>query len=125
YILLIMRLVTDGAVSRLIVFFFQAEDGIRDKLVTGVQTCALPIFQSTKDEYVPRLEWERLLGTAREPKKQILIDASNHRFTDKRSEERRVGKECSWRRGPGRSTIKQRARARSRTADGTERHERL
>src|SRR6266404_8379310 len=27
------------------VFFFQAEDGIRDKLVTGVQTCALPISQ--------------------------------------------------------------------------------
>src|SRR5258708_7705066 len=27
-----------------IVFFFQAEDGIRDDLVTGVQTCALPIF---------------------------------------------------------------------------------
>src|SRR5687767_12596150 len=27
-----------------IIFFFQAEDGIRDKLVTGVQTCALPIF---------------------------------------------------------------------------------
>src|SRR2546425_216319 len=26
-----------------IFFFFQAEDGIRDKLVTGVQTCALPI----------------------------------------------------------------------------------
>src|SRR5258708_22928132 len=25
-------------------FFFQAEDGIRDDLVTGVQTCALPIF---------------------------------------------------------------------------------
>ena len=28
------------------VCFFQAEDGIRDRLVTGVQTCALPIFQS-------------------------------------------------------------------------------
>src|SRR2546425_7030567 len=28
-----------------IFFFFQAEDGIRDKLVTGVQTCALPIFR--------------------------------------------------------------------------------
>src|SRR5205823_9380255 len=28
------------------VFFFQAEDGIRDKLVTGVQTCALPISES-------------------------------------------------------------------------------
>src|SRR2546425_4212701 len=27
-----------------VLFFFQAEDGIRDKLVTGVQTCALPIF---------------------------------------------------------------------------------
>src|SRR5699024_11468323 len=26
-------------------FFFQAEDGIRDRNVTGVQTCALPIFQ--------------------------------------------------------------------------------
>ena len=26
------------------VFFFQAEDGIRDDLVTGVQTCALPIL---------------------------------------------------------------------------------
>src|SRR5438552_6172676 len=29
-------------VTMLIVFFFQAEDGIRDDLVTGVQTCALP-----------------------------------------------------------------------------------
>ena len=27
-------------------FFFQAEDGIRDDLVTGVQTCALPIYMS-------------------------------------------------------------------------------
>ena len=27
-------------------FFFQAEDGIRDRLVTGVQTCALPIYSS-------------------------------------------------------------------------------
>src|SRR2546425_3904599 len=27
-------------------FFFQAEDGIRDKLVTGVQTCALPIYMA-------------------------------------------------------------------------------
>ncbi|CAN0590959.1 unnamed protein product, partial [Ectocarpus sp. 12 AP-2014] len=29
------------------VFFFQAEDGIRDRLVTGVQTCALPIYPHT------------------------------------------------------------------------------
>src|SRR5256886_12667693 len=32
-------------VSRGLVFFFQAEDGIRDLTVTGVQTCALPISQ--------------------------------------------------------------------------------
>src|SRR3989441_9690691 len=30
-------------VTLMLFFFFQAEDGIRDKLVTGVQTCALPI----------------------------------------------------------------------------------
>src|SRR5207247_10142732 len=30
-------------------FFFQAEDGIRDPLVTGVQTCALPIFVTVCD----------------------------------------------------------------------------
>src|SRR2546425_11909096 len=29
-------------------FFFQAEDGIRDKLVTGVQTCALPIYRRAR-----------------------------------------------------------------------------
>src|SRR5258708_35492072 len=32
-----------GAGSLFLIFFFQAEDGIRDDLVTGVQTCALPI----------------------------------------------------------------------------------
>src|SRR5256884_451483 len=32
------------AFSRLLLFFFQAEDGIRDVAVTGVQTCALPIL---------------------------------------------------------------------------------
>src|SRR5258708_19194667 len=34
-------------------FFFQAEDGIRDDLVTGVQTCALPIFSSRHFDYDP------------------------------------------------------------------------
>src|SRR5690606_39607258 len=33
------------------IFFFQAEDGIRDFHVTGVQTCALPIFTTTHDHY--------------------------------------------------------------------------
>src|SRR5438034_754062 len=32
------------------IFFFQAEDGIRDHCVTGVQTCALPISQMDADE---------------------------------------------------------------------------
>src|SRR2546425_9096335 len=36
--------------SYIFFFFFQAEDGIRDKLVTGVQTCALPIYGRGKDE---------------------------------------------------------------------------
>src|SRR2546425_6003615 len=41
-----MAAVGDQVISlHLYLFFFQAEDGIRDKLVTGVQTCALPIFQ--------------------------------------------------------------------------------
>src|SRR5229473_3572372 len=35
-----------------IYFFFQAEDGIRDKLVTGVQTCALPIYEVAQFENI-------------------------------------------------------------------------
>src|SRR5438132_6091431 len=38
-------------------FFFQAEDGIRDHCVTGVQTCALPIY----DHYGLRKPKERIL----------------------------------------------------------------
>src|SRR5256885_700017 len=38
------------------VFFFQAEDGIRDYKVTGVQTCALPIFaMCARWEFTPRM----------------------------------------------------------------------
>src|SRR5262249_59357457 len=41
-----------GKVVELLVFFFQAEDGIRDWSVTGVQTCALPICDGqTEHEY--------------------------------------------------------------------------
>src|SRR5260370_1240153 len=32
-----------ASAERIVLFFFQAEDGIRDSSVTGVQTCALPI----------------------------------------------------------------------------------
>src|SRR5437867_10746861 len=37
-------------------FFFQAEDGIRDRTVTGVQTCALPIYRSASGRD-PRAGW--------------------------------------------------------------------
>src|SRR5205823_10939948 len=37
-------------------FFFQAEDGIRDKLVTGVQTCALPIVHRHVQQWMWRLQ---------------------------------------------------------------------
>src|SRR5207249_5171838 len=42
-------------VRRFVFFFFQAEDGIRDRNVTGVQTCALPIYESVTAEKVRRL----------------------------------------------------------------------
>src|SRR2546425_13213704 len=48
-------------------FFFQAEDGIRDKLVTGVQTCALPIYlpQRPPDRRRGRVSDRRRLGGLR------------------------------------------------------------
>src|SRR5438105_10460086 len=44
-------------------FFFQAEDGIRDPLVTGVQTCALPIYCDSARGRV-RVEYRHLLRDA-------------------------------------------------------------
>src|SRR3989440_6613480 len=40
-------------------FFFQAEDGIRDLIVTGVQTCALPIYRV---EYAAQRAWDEETG---------------------------------------------------------------
>src|SRR5437588_3412138 len=66
-------------------FFFQAEDGIRDHCVTGVQTCALPI----------RARWSAsdLQPVARA---QVFFRAGFEldKSGPTRSEERRVGKEC-------------------------------
>src|SRR2546425_1696595 len=45
----IARSVARYVLAFLFFFFFQAEDGIRDKLVTGVQTCALPISSAPPD----------------------------------------------------------------------------
>ena len=38
-------------------FFFQAEDGIRDRLVTGVQTCALPILAALAHKFKASIDF--------------------------------------------------------------------
>src|SRR5256885_11778663 len=43
-------------------FFFQAEDGIRDYKVTGVQTCALPIFFAAKPDERPQAKTTSTCG---------------------------------------------------------------
>src|SRR5438874_13360764 len=65
-------------------FFFQAEDGIRDLYVTGVQTCALPISDGAR---TGRCD----LFLAQEEIAASCAGAVNPRGG---SEERRVGKEC-------------------------------
>src|SRR5205085_4301718 len=75
-------------------FFFQAEDGIRDLTVTGVQTCALPISlvpAGIKEERVMHLSNESLLVILFVG---IVAGWLAGRVMEGRSEERRVGKEC-------------------------------
>src|SRR5206468_8565769 len=43
-------------------FFFQAEDGIRDLIVTGVQTCALPIYHAAGVQPQRRVVGRRMYG---------------------------------------------------------------
>src|SRR5256885_10792496 len=97
--------------TRLFFFFFQAEDGIRDYKVTGVQTCALPIC-ATPDggRWIHGAMLQLILsarargavlssgGTTRTaPRARALSVTSRNRT---RSEERRVGKECRSRWSP-------------------------
>src|SRR2546427_3971114 len=93
-------------------FFFQAEDGIRDLTVTGVQTCALPISAPLQDEN----EAPRHARARRERATCVWYASSSasSRREDQprraamrwpmpvaqRSEERRVGKECRSRWSP-------------------------
>src|SRR5690554_7754507 len=89
-------------------FFFQAEDGIRDADVTGVQTCALPIFKfesgAHRVQRVPATESQGRIHTSActvavmaeaEEAGDIEIRNEDLRIDTYRSEERRVGKE--WR----------------------------
>ena len=83
-------------------FFFQAEDGIRDTSVTGVQTCALPIS----------LDFGKFNNITTESGTLdilVTVRVEDEAFDDRlfltnqaliRSEERRVGKECRSRWSP-------------------------
>src|SRR5690625_6039303 len=76
-------------------FFFQAEDGIRDGHVTGVQTCALPIScRADLSGALGGQDSSRHVGPATQPGEQIREQGTG------RSEERRVGKECRSRWAP-------------------------
>src|SRR2546430_10037646 len=102
-----------NACTNSFLFFFQAEDGIRDLTVTGVQTCALPISMAMalagavgvvllKFTGLTAVVWidatafavAAVLMTFVRPD-QARLDASL-----RRSEERRVGKECRSRWSP-------------------------
>src|SRR2546422_6407913 len=93
-------------------FFFQAEDGIRDVAVTGVQTCALPICfipktkpflskgkislaHAAKSSRLPWIEQQNTVEHHDEGAQRIAVGGNQHR-----SEERRVGKECRSRWSP-------------------------
>ena len=77
------------------VFFFQAEDGIRDTSVTGVQTCALPISNNLFPFFNFRHINPNLFKNGQKFSSIYILDLSL-----KRSEERRVGKECRSRWSP-------------------------
>src|SRR5438552_10461390 len=89
-------------------FFFQAEDGIRDDLVTGVQTCALPISSpggvpakvDPNGTYsVEAMYVQYFLPAERRGVVPLLLWHGGG-LTGVRSEERRVGKECRARWSP-------------------------
>src|SRR5256885_5178704 len=104
------RVRLDGHV--LIFFFFQAEDGIRDYKVTGVQTCALPIFAKRFHDPVFGLPGDGINGIMeafRKRQDKIKFVHVRHEesaafmacaYAKYRSEERRVGKECRSRWSP-------------------------
>src|SRR5688572_33488447 len=99
------------SLAREFFFFFQAEDGIRDLTVTGVQTCALPILSAhtlgaprvfARCRSAPRLDGSLSCWRAR-----VLPRRVQALSRTRRSEERRVGKECRSRGSPDHSKKKE------------------
>src|SRR3712207_7216914 len=83
-------------------FFFQAEDGIRDIGVTGVQTCALPISREAIVAMTTLAASAPLMKNSamRTTQSAELSTGSGSTSSAVRSEERRVGKECRSRWSP-------------------------
>src|SRR5258708_31071886 len=90
-------------------FFFQAEDGIRDDLVTGVQTCALPILDRAPRPVEPPPDPINRGDTKMQSATRPIVHSSGIATAlaiagtiavAGRSEERRVGKECRSRWSP-------------------------
>src|SRR5690606_40465789 len=96
-----------GLIYCFFVFFFQAEDGIRDFHVTGVQTCALPIFDRRRRVAAALAAHDAVDHHHADPRNVAQPDALQQvaprgvlgavEEHEVRSEERRVGKE--WRAG--------------------------
>src|SRR5437762_5859555 len=92
------------------VFFFQAEDGIRDTSVTGVQTCALPISRKIRNQTADPTSMQCRVGSRMFCRYKLLPKMKDFSCGhcgrtycgfpaaggEGRSEERRVGKEWRW-----------------------------
>src|SRR2546430_5492057 len=81
-------------------FFFQAEDGIRDLTVTGVQTCALPIFPWCLGCSSGARRLDRNTDERGRRRTRPQWRGARRAARGGRSEERRVGKECRSRWSP-------------------------
>src|SRR2546422_7407208 len=96
-------------------FFFQAEDGIRDVAVTGVQTCALPIYRAvgTAEEPLRVLGDPRVVGRALDREVERHLEAEAARALDEPVEvvegaELRVDRRVAALREIGRASCRER-----------------
>src|SRR5437763_15855779 len=112
--------------SSLLFFFFQAEDGIRDTSVTGVQTCALPILRSAAPATMiglrPKDTKLRAATIDATGHPNSMVVSMNPATSGVRSEERRVGKEGrggGWRALESKRGLERRERARRERSTNT------